>query len=275
MNLKKSDKIIAVIGVVILIVAAIGIIMFAPDNGDDNDNDDVKTPEKYYDFDVKCNPLDHSDNSVTLDLKDKLGRKDFELADIIVPSNYASTLKNVDIYIQFTDKNSGLFGFGKLLTGLFGTDTLDVTLLDSDGTEIATGKLGANDDNITLSTKVIPSLSIGTIRAKTYTEAKEKLQDNLSDDTMSSSMTYQLQYQLDEKERPLLRPIMWLREKLFGKDTFTYTVTYNYYQYSIEDITEMGGNNDDIRESASNQDIDLDKQKESEYLQNTNALSKS
>ena len=36
-----------------------------------------------------------------------------------------------------------------------------------------------------------------------------------------------------------MRPFVWMREKFFDKDTFTYTVTANYYEYSIEDIGDM------------------------------------
>ena len=55
MNLKKSDKIIAVVGVLILIVAAVGIIIYAPDNDEADDINGGKV--EYYDFPVDVETL--------------------------------------------------------------------------------------------------------------------------------------------------------------------------------------------------------------------------
>jgi len=242
MNLKKSDKIIAIMGVIILIVAAVGIILLAPGN---NKNEEVSEPKvEYSEYDVSRDIKSVSTEPTTVDVKDKIIGNDVQSIEYVVPTTAAPTLMNVDVFIEFTDKNSGLFGFGKLLTGLFGTDTLYVSLLDADGTEIASGQLGKNAENVTLSTTSNAPLNIGTIRAKSPSDAREMLDEEVRNQTAgSTSISYQIQYQLDEKET-ILRPFMWLREKIFGRDTFTYTVTCNYYDYSIKDINTEGSNDD-------------------------------
>jgi len=259
MNLKKSDKIIAIIGVIILIVAAIGIILYAP-SGDENKK--VPEPEeKYFEYDVSYDVKSIPAEPITVDVKDKLIGDDVLYIDYAVPTTAAPTLRNIDVFIEFTDKNSGLFGFGKLLTGLFGTDTLYVSLLDSDGNEIASGELGKNAENITLSTTSNAPLNIGIIRARSPSEAQEMLDEEVKNQTGGpTSMTYQIQYQLDEKET-ILRPLMWLREKIFGKDTFTYTVTVNYYEYSIKDMSGMSINNNDNKMSSEQVNNNVDQQK--------------
>jgi hypothetical protein len=226
MNLKKSDKIIAIVGVVILIVAAVGIIIYAPDT---DEVDDVNGDEAvYHDFSVDVEPL----SQPVLDkpqepIKDKLFGNDSVEFPISIPSR---ATKDIEIFVQFSDRNSGLFGFGRLLTAI-GADTLEVTILDNGGNVIETLELKGNN-NLSYTIDIYNVLDVSYFRAESKEDAEFMLEENLSD-LDNGKLDYTIRVQLDEKET-ILRPLAWLREKL-GKDMFDLTVTYNYESYSIDD----------------------------------------
>jgi hypothetical protein len=241
MNLKKSDKIIAVIGVIILIVAAVGIIIYY--EGEDKE-DEVKEPEKEL-FDYRV-VYDELSSQVTPDNTNFVASEKI-LKRIFGDGSYmgnievaADTLKKLEVVVEYTDNNRGPFNLGRIGLRLFGSDTLYVNLLDADGNEIAKGNI-AGSGNVTLETSEMSPINIGIITAENEQDARDMLEENLSEmgDSDGMTMTYQIKVSLDEKELVFLRPIAWLLEQL-RKDTFDMTVTQYYYDYSVEKI----GDND-------------------------------
>ena len=244
MSLKKSDKIIAIIGVVILIVAAVGIILYS------SSVDDEETPEKdkkLYDFPVLVDeaylPLTPDNPDFVVSEKTRRVNGSY-LGKVMVSS---AMLKNIEVSVEYMDGRHGLFGFGIIAKNM-GVDTLIVHLLDADGKEICQGTINNPDGgNITLETSIeSPKINLESIKAEDLDQAKRLLDENL---TMieDEQIVYQILVEIDEKEIPL-RPFAKLLEKL-EKDHFELTITENCYKYSIEDIEipddedddEMGG----------------------------------
>lgn len=237
MNLKKSDKIIAIVGVVILIVAAIGIIIYAPSS---NKSNEVTTPEvKYTNYEIftQTVPMTFVDEQEHL-IKDKLIGNDSENIDISIPGR---GVKSINIFVEYKDKNSGLFSLFSRIFPRLGADTLTVTILDSTGAEVYTEDI-KGEGNISYNISVNNVLKIDTIRATSETEANSMLQENITK-LNNGNVDYTVRVSLNEKES-ILRPLKWIIEKL-GKDTFGIKVTYEQESYSIKAVEDNSndGNN--------------------------------
>ena len=243
MSLKKSDKIIAVIGVVILVIAAVGIILYTSTV---DEEEPTKKDKKLYDFPVLVDeiklPLTPDNPDFVVSEGGKLSNGSY-LGKVVVSS---AMLKNIEVFVEYEDNRYGLFGFGRIAKNM-GVDTLIVHLLDENGEEICQGTINEPGvGNITLETSSMESpINFGSIKAEDLDQAKYLLDKNL---TMieDEQIVYQIHVEIEEKEN-LLRPLMCLLEKL-TKDSFKLTVTENSYKYSIEDIEipddeedEMGG----------------------------------
>jgi len=273
MNLKKSDKIIAIIGVVILIVAAIGIIMYAPG---DKEDDNVEPPAEPINFDILVEPtnvplIDNPEYPISDNLINLFGRFDrFDKSEYI-PVNISSRgVKSVNIFVEYNDQRSGaLFGLLKNVRA----DTLTVSILDKDGTEVMAPVDIKGNGSISYDISVNNLLGVRSISALDEDKAKEKLDlelMNLSDEMV----TYTVKVTLNEKER-VLRPIHFLLEKLLDRDTFSIQVTYDQEVYDIKSVENDGYNGDGKMGQSESGNNNYDKQRY-EYLDMTNKpLSKS
>jgi hypothetical protein len=227
MNLKKSDKIIAAAAVVILIIAAIGVILYTDTEPDD------KIPEEDELIVYKVNVEERSgvlslDNSEYTMKNKKPYVGTFEVS--------SDNLKGVDIYVEYEDKDPGfLFKKGR-------QNTITITVYDENENEVGSKQI-TGKGNETISVFCSSPINIYEIKAKDMNDAEEKLDENLS--TTGLTQTYTLEVSVKHGES-ILRPIMWLLEKL-GKDSFTPEITYNYYYYNLE---EEYTNNDDLVETG-------------------------
>lgn len=252
MSLKKSDKIIAVIGVVILIVAAVGIILYTQEA--DEIEEYFEPVVEYYDFPVSVETENGQITGEIVIEGSRLLRDNSEIITYDVSYSAAPTLRNIEVFVEFKDKNTGLFGLG--LLKIFGRDKLTVVLLDEEGNEIDSDEI-KGDGNLSLSTTVNDELHFEPFRAKSIYYAEEMLQENLTKE-QKEPISYQIKATLQEKELRL-RPFARLLEK-FGRDTFDYTITCYYYSYSIQDIdykpsgNEDNGSNEMVEQSLSVQD---------------------
>jgi len=227
MNLKKSDKMIAGIAVVVLIIAAIGIIYYSesedevPDNGDDKDKmilfnviDDVK--------DGCVVPED-----TNYKVKDKLlnlgGDGGYHGEVDIAQQN----LKSVQFKFDYTDTKSG-----KILKSL-GRDTLTVKISDSNGEVIDKQTITGSGNKTIEVNSITPMISLAQIEAETEAEAEERLEERYSDFPMNT--TFKIDVTLKIGEIRLLKRIV---EKLFGNDAFELEITYDYYHYGVEEVEE-------------------------------------
>jgi hypothetical protein len=233
MTLKKSDKIIAIIGVIILIVAAIGIYLYA---GVEEDEEIIIEEEKMFfdiEFDETSMPImpDNQDYSVK-------ARSSYEGIFEISQQN----LKSIDVFVEYSDNKVGFFPRLGLI-GIIGADTITITIYDSQDNEIGREKIKGSG-NTTIPVKSQGSMiSLEPIEAEDMLEAQTFLEERYIDYSETYTIHISLKTGLWGKIRELL-----------GKDTFDLEITYSYYNYHLmekipgdesdgdDDLPPTGGN---------------------------------
>ena len=225
MSLKKSDKIIAIIGVVILIIAGIGIVLYA--SSEDSEEDTGPSEDTNNMFDVIKEEVTVQNNYETISLRPKLLRKATTSFEVTVN---ARNLKSIDITVTYTDNKAG-FLFGRLLTTI-GADTLSFSVSDLEGNEVGSDSIkgsGMAPISIPFSSNIITE----PIEAEDAQEAQSILESKYVD--------YQESYVIDFE----LKTGIWgkIRE-LLGKDTFYLEVNYTYCKYYLEPMNTDGGDDE-------------------------------
>jgi hypothetical protein len=222
MNLKKSDKIIAFVAVVILIVAAIGVILYT----DIEPEIELPLEEMFlYNVTVETNSgslrLDDTDYSMT-------NKKPYTGAFEVISDNLGS----IDIYIEYEDNDRGFFKFLKNSR----KNTITVTVYDKAENEVCSTTI-VGMGNETLSIPISNAFDIGQIIAKDMNDAREKLEENLSNTGVTQKYTIEVTVKYGE-----VRILKKILEKLSG-DSFTIEITANHYDYQLEEIVDS--NDDD------------------------------
>ncbi|UCF49634.1 MAG: hypothetical protein JSU91_07765, partial [Thermoplasmatales archaeon] len=175
MTLKKSDKIIAIIGVIILIVAAVGIYLYA---GVEEDEEIIIEEEKMFfdiEFDETSMPImpDNQDYSIKARL---LGSGSYEGVFEISQQN----LKSIDVFVEYSDNKVGFFPRLGLI-GRIGADTITITIYDSQDNEIGREKISGSG-NTTIPVKSQGSMiSLEPIEAEDMLEAQTFLEERYID----------------------------------------------------------------------------------------------
>jgi hypothetical protein len=224
MNLKKTDKIIAGVAVLVLIVAAIGIIFYTTYEGDDVD-DEIDETEIYFEVICEEKTVPNAESmSCTLSVDKGLiikkalipKTKSFEGLECV--SIHVDNLKSVEFKITYTDANHGGL-LGKVLKSQ-GYDSLNVKIIDPAGTEHdGEAIVGTGNGNITITIDNINSkINVYEIKADSYDEAETEL----------------------EKQRLLLK---LLTER--NAESFDVEVTYTYYKYHVEEVEDDNDNDED------------------------------
>ncbi len=212
MNLKKSDKIIAIVAVIILIIAAIGVILYT------EKEPEIKLPieEKFlYNINVETKPssliLDNTDYTMT-------NKKPYSGTFEVISDN----LESIEIYIEYEDNDRGLFKESR-------KNTITVTVYDESESEVNSIKI-LGKGNETLNIQGSNPLDINQIIAKDINEAREKLVENLSYKGLTQKYTIEVVVKYGE-----IRLLKKIIEKLRG-DSFTIEITANHYDYQLEEV---------------------------------------
>ena len=232
MNLKKSDKMIAVAAVIVLIIAAIGIIFYTEtDDGDGKKLGQQK--EKYYNYGViyEIKEASATPDNTNYVVKDKMLGADEVYNGVVEISG--RRVKQITFEVDYKDNHLGFLG-GRLFKNL-GADTLTVKVSGSNMEEQK--KTISGSGNVTLSSDENPAWNLASIEAKDDFEAREKLSENLSRDELMIE-TYTITVSVKTGEKLIFRPIKWLLEKLV-KDSFKIDVNYEYYEYSLDTPEEL------------------------------------
>jgi len=245
MTLKKNDKIIAIVGVLILIVAAIGIFYYVDM---DNKVDDEEPEEKENEFIVACSTVEDRPTVPDPDpsgaiVRDKLIGAEIYEGTISVSKEH---LCEIEIFVSYEDNLYGLLG-GKILPQS-GADTLTIQVLDENDKEIKTVSLVGMDNTSIKISGLSKMITPESIKAETFEEANELLQERYYGDEPVQA-NYKVVVSVSNGES-ILRPIAWLREKLFLKDTFDMSVTYDFYEYTIEEETSENPNDTEPKEPS-------------------------
>lgn len=218
MNLKKSDKIIAIVAVVILIIAAIGVILYT------EKEPEIELPAEemfIYNINVKTNPgyliLDNTDYAMT-------NKKPYS-GSFEVNSN---NLEGIDIYINYIDNDRGFFKESK-------KNTITVTVYDKSETKVDSLTI-IGKGNETLHISGSDPLDIDQIIAKDINDAREKLDENLSNIGFNEMYTVEVMVKYGE-----IRILKKLFERLRG-DTFEIKIIAYHYDYQLEEVENLNNN---------------------------------
>jgi hypothetical protein len=222
MALKKSDKIIAIIGVIILIVAAVGIFLYADLEEEETkpgDEREMKIYEIHYDETMRSAMPDNQDYSIRARL---LGRGTYEGVVEITQQN----LKSVEVFVEYHDNKAGLFWrFGRIRA--IGADTITISIYDSMETEVGRESI-RGDGNRTIPVKTDGEMiSMVAIEAEDKEVANQILQERF----INNHETYTIRISLNTG--------LWgkIRE-LLGRDSFILDINYKYYDYYLEEKSD-------------------------------------
>jgi hypothetical protein len=235
MTLKKSDKIIAIVGVVILIIAGIGIFLYvSPEKEDDDDNG--KPLDEMFMYEVKTDEVTNGmgeesfsfRKGLLLITKDTLSNSEFVSFPV-------DNLKSVEFNISYNDNRVGGIG-GILFSRIFtlGKDKLDVTITDPDG---GTQTVRVDGNEKIIFDGINPKINIGSIDALTESKALDLLEDEY--ESKWKDQTFSIDAELKVGFVEIFRPFLRLMERLRG-DSFTVEITYTYYDYDLEEVSEPG-----------------------------------
>lgn len=215
MNLKKSDKIIAIVGVVILIIAAVGIALYTSYGEEGKE----KTEEpKMKEYNVEWTKKSGEKEPKTAHVGKSEGYEDS--FSVKVPSN--SVLSHVYVNINWTDDHT----YG-LLFGPKGQDNLTLEITRSGGVKLTHNSLGSADDTLTFDIYKVPADE--TIKAEDKSKAEQKIGPQ---DLNEAAFTVKGSISIGE---PWYRPL----KKFFDKgNDIQLSISYDYYQYNLEETGE-------------------------------------
>jgi len=251
MNLKKSDKIIAIVGVLVLIVAAIGVIVYVPEEGDEpTDTGDgelkkfniVKDSDHGIDTTTNC-PLNLPKKLSLFSKGKSYSNKEFYTLD-------AENVKSITIEVKYTDQQTPFLN--KILKKQkIGMDVLTVNVVDPDGTKHSFSIDGNGKKNETI--MVSPEIMQSCIEAKTIEEAQMEIANMSANNSKWYGECFEVSANL--KVKGTLGPLARLAER-FQQDQFSITISYDTYHYDLVEETPDDGNgengDDDNNEESYN-----------------------
>jgi hypothetical protein len=240
MNLKKNDKIILIAGVLILIIAGIGIAVYTSPDTDEIKAGDTQPDYLSYSYNWIRNSAEETLEDDFYVEKRSTYSDSFNI-DSSKGSSKGSVLTNIEIQIIWEDDNT---------YGLFrkkGEDTLTVIMTTENGESDTQSSTGG--ENITFQFNNINDIpSSDSILAEDLTDAVEILEGTIID---QNSINFNFEVDIETGER-LFRPLQFLRD---NGNEFQIKAKYTYYVYELEepiDNTEdedKTTNNDDWTES--------------------------
>ena len=241
MILKKSDKIIALVGVVILIVAAIGIVLYTSEGN--------KTPKEPQPVMKKYSVGWIEESPTPIEITDFVSKKEvltgqFNL-EASEPGSVICVITNVDVQITWQDNIVAKFALFRK-----GQDTLTATVTPSGGESKTHSSTGSGNETLSFSINSKPNDEL-IEDVESESEAESIILEKY-DGMNTISFDYEVKVVVGEKLLNLrpLKLLNYLRDK--GND-FTFKITYTYFH---PDIQEYGKSSPDDEED-SNQESDM------------------
>jgi hypothetical protein len=226
MNLKKNDKLILIVGVVILIVAAIGIAFYTSADVDDVD---IFTESDKKIFDITW-------NEVTTDkpVINGVAKKSYSESEPISAPD-GSILTKVEFQLTWEDDYTSGFLLNK------GEDTLTAKIGKS-GAEPEM-KTSIKEGTITFPFNVNDRPSDYYVEAENANEAKKIVDESFPNEN-EASFDVTVDVQTGEKLRPrLIKILRYFQDK---GNSFDLNITYTYYVFNIEGPEEDENGDDDV-----------------------------
>ena len=219
MSLAKTDKIIAIVAVIILVAAAISIIVYTQTY---EEPEKVTVEPKEKTFDVTWSKDTGEMSSIHGEAK-----KTYEdTINVNIPSSKICVLTNVEITINWEDDHT----YGILTKK--GLDTLTGEITPSNGDTVSDSSKGSG--NMTYSFSIYSKPSSSTITAKDEAEAISKIKDQYSG---KDSASFDVAITVKTGER-IFRFLKYLKDK--GND-FDIEVTYTYYYAELNEEEKSSG----------------------------------
>ena len=237
-NLKKNDKLIIIVAVAVIIVAAIGIAAYKPTETKINGLSEIGENTYTVTWEKKTNSLSPiSDFAVKNDPFN-------ESYSIAAPTGSVCVLTNVDFQIIWQDDKT----IGILIKR--GLDTLTAEIAPMDGESQTYNEQGGGNETLSFRVNNMPYSD--SIEAENVDEAEQEFYNMFTgQDTTSFDITVSV-----TTGEPLRRPLKFLSDK--GND-FEIKVTYEYYYATLtEEETEGTG--------SDGGDNSFDNLKEEEYV---------
>ena len=228
MALKKSDKIIAVVGVIILIVAIFGIILYAGTE----ESTEEEGEKKVISYQVEWIPGYDTINKNGFAGRNSNYNEPFDI-EVAKPG---SVITKVDVNITWKDTRT----YGIIIKG--GADTLkaDITLV---GGETKTHKgTGKGNESLTFIVNETPQNGIIEDVADIL-EAEQKIIDEFANKNTAS---FETKVTVTTGEKLGLRPIKLIRYMLDKGENFKLEITYYYVYPEITEVEEDNSNDDII-----------------------------
>jgi len=226
MNLKKNDKLILIVGVVILIVAAIAIAFYTSADVDDID---VFTESDKKTFDITWNEV-----STEMPVINGKAEKSYSESESI-SSPDGSILTKVEFQLIWADDYT---------TGLLinkGEDTLTAKI-GKPGAEPEI-KTSTKQGTITFSFPVNDRPSDNYVEAEDSDEAKDIVDEWFPNENEAS---FDVKVNVQTGERFGFRILKNIRRIQDKGNNFNLKITYTYYVFNIEEPEEDGNDGDDV-----------------------------
>jgi len=231
MKLKKNDKIILVVGIVILIAAGTGIALYTVEDSDDAD---VKEDTDMYSYTwiKKEGIIDLLSNEYASNSEPYKS-----ILRITSPSN--SVLTSITMTLSWEDDST----YG-LLTEK-GVDTLTAEISRGSDTKTITSEGGGNES---LTFKIYPMPESDTVEAISTNDAMDQIDDIISGLNKES---FDITVSVATGER-MVRLLKYMRDK--GND-FDLTAEYTYYYYEFDDFGQNDEDDDTKETGGSSEDF--------------------
>lgn len=219
MNLKKSDKLIALVGVIILIAAAVGIVLYTL-----QPKSIPTTPPK----EMKKYSVEWIEKPGQIaDITEFASKKEPYTGQFIIETKPGSVITNVDVQVIWQDDVVTKFALFRK-----GEDTLTATINSPTGESKIHSEKGSGNETLSFSINSKPSDEI-IEDVETISDAESIVLENY-DGMNTVSFDYEVKVDVGEKLlsfRPL-KLLNYFRDK--GND-FTFKVTYTYYEANIQE----------------------------------------
>ncbi len=227
MILKRSDKLIAIIGVIILIIAGIGIFFYISAEGDSEEDQGDGSKNKFiveWIEEVQTDPINgYAGRNADYD----------EIISIITTNEPVSVLLNVEIRVIWHDSRvTGIF----LRNGLIkvGQDTLSAEFTyEGESKEIPPHSTSGNKSvQFTIYDKPIDQIIEDV---NDYNEAVQKIKDDYMD---FDSALINTKIKVTPGEKFGIRPLKFIRYFIDKGEDFKLEITYTYCYPVISPVEE-------------------------------------
>ena len=245
MNLKKSDKIIAIVGVLILIIAAVGIILYAPSSSNEGKGEKQES-QKYY---VKW--TSHSGELATI-----TGEAYTEYNDqfvVGVAENAVITSVNVQINWQDDNTYGGFFGLIKALVK--GQDTLIADIGPVNGKNQTYEGTGEGNETLYFIINDVPQDKVIDLSGSQIGVSQSPESSIKKEYQGENSVAFDVSVTVKTGEKfQILKPIRSLINKMKDKgNDFELTITYDYYTFEVTKMPSGSDGNGNTGETGYNE----------------------